>query len=589
MKLLSRLIFFGLFATFYSQSNFNFIISNLSYDYKVKKDSIQYEKKKVSPFSSVSSKINSAFVQNRSYGGIGQVNTVSIDGGLSSHTRIGWNNLNIEIAQMNSLDISLLPLEFADYVEIYRDNLSSDGIYGQGGFVNFVSSSFSKNASIDFSIESYDTYNGKIILNSIANNANNFKGEVGFSFISSSNSYPYIDKYGFSNNTQNLDFKRMAFFSDISLPYGSFSFTHTYKNGGTGISYNNLPRQEDIFDTFSLSTEIFGTFLNLGFVNWENNYELNNSIDKHINKTFSFEAVNNFAFFDVKNTLKPVVKYFKVDSTKLNSIYGYQIELIYSLDYSLNKFGFDFSLNNVYRKDYDIFLIPRVGISYNIIEGFKIFSSLSRGFLFPSFNDLYWPTDSFSQGNPNLLPEDGLRWQSGVVLFFQPIYFNTTYTESYIENQILWKPNDSGKWTPGNIGKVFSRVVNFTLKYEDIVWFLRIGSDLSFSYNYTINNNKDSIYYQKRIIYVPLYKWAFNSWIMYREEVEFNLGFRSISERFKTEDNTSWLSAYKLMDLYIRIYFLYFSVENIFDISYEDIAGYPQKGRIYKAGLKFKF
>lgn len=586
MRLLSRLIFLFIFSTIYSQTNFNFVLSNSIPDYKVSKDSIQYEKKKFFPFSSVGSKINSAFIQNRSYGGIGQANTISIDGGLSSHTRVGWNNLNIEIGQMSSFDVSLLPLEFVEQIEIYRDNLSSYGVFGQGGFVNFLSTSMTKNAVIDFSLESYDTYQGKLILNSIQNG---FKGKAGFSFISSSNSYPYIDKYGFSNNTQNLDFKRMSFFSDIILPYANFSITHTYKNGGTGLSYNTSPRQEDIFDTFSISTKIFETTLNSGFINWENNYNLNNSFDKHINRTFSLELINNFVLFDTKNTIKPVVKYFSVDSTKLSNIYSYQFELIYSLNYVLNKVNFDFSINNVYRKDYDIFLIPGLGISYNIIEGLKIFSSISRGFLFPSFNDLYWPIDNFSSGNSNLSPEDGLRWQSGVVLFFQPVYFNTTYTESYINNQILWKPDNTGKWKPDNIGKVFSRIVNFTIKYEDIFYLFKVGGDLSFSYNYTINNDENSIYYKKRILYVPLYKWAFSLWAIYENNFEFNLGFRSVSERFTVEDNTAWLNAYSLVDLYFRVYFFYFSVENVFDISYEEISGYPQKGRIYKAGVKFEF
>ncbi len=589
MRLVSRLIFFSLFFSyFYSQTNYSFVITNLTDSYKIYNNSIQYDRKKIENFSSIGSKLNSAFLLNRSYGGMGQVNTISMDGGLSSHTKFGWNGHNIDVAQMNSLDISLLPIEFAGSFEIYRENLSPYGIFGQGGYINFLPLYIKKNTLLDFSVESYDTYSGKVVLSS---KGDGFLGKAGFSFISSSNSYPFIDRYGVSNSTYNLDFKRMTFFSEMSAGIFNISLAHTYKNGGTGVSYNTTPRQEDVFDIAGVKFAIFDTFFSMSIVNWENNY-LNSSIgvdDKHINTTFSFDASKGFDIYGIKNNFKPVIRFFNVNSTKISNQYSYEIQLIYNLSYSLYKFDFDFSMNNVYRKDYDIFLIPSFGVSFKIMDGIKLFSSISRGFLFPSFNDLYWPDDSFAVGNTNLIPEDGLRWQGGGVLFFPPFYLNTSYTESYIVNQIVWKPDSTQKWTPQNIGKVFSRVFNFTLKYEDLIERFRLGGELSFSYNFAINNDESSRYYQKRILYIPLYKWSGGIFIIYDESLEFNISHRVVSERFTTEDNTSWLNPYSITDLFLRFYVIYFAIENLFDTSFEEISGYPQKGRVYKCGVMFEF
>ncbi|MGC8764327.1 MAG: TonB-dependent receptor domain-containing protein [Brevinematia bacterium] len=591
MKLISRLIFFVLlfFSYSYSEDNLSFSITNDEErkNYQFDTPSIQYEKKKLSGFSSVGSKVNSAFLYPRSYGSIGQVNTISIDGGLSSHTRIGWDGLNIEIPQMSSIDVSLLPLEFAESVEIYRENLTPYGVYGQAGFLNFLPHSSTKNGLIDIFTQSYDTYGGKLLLHSINND---MKGDMGFSLISSSNNFHYLDRYGLTNTAENLDFIRYSLFSKFYFPLVSFSVAHTYRDSGTGRTYNLSPRQKDIFTVLKFDSEIFDTYFKAGVINWDNIYTTrSDDSDLHNNRTFSIELEKNLEIFALKNQFKPSLKYFTVKSTKIGEKTLWHSDLSYTGKYSLWKLDFAFSSDLIYREGYDFYIVPGGSLSFNAFDSVKFYGSISRGLLFPSFNDLYWPSDSFATGNSNLVPEDGIRWQGGVVWLFFPLYFNLCYTESYIDNQILWQPSAGGIWQPQNIGKVFARVFNFIGRYEDVIFDFKTTAEISFSYNYSINNDSNSIYYHKRIMYVPLYKWGASFSVEYREIFKLALGYRYLSERFINEENSLWLKPYGLMDIELGLYVFYLAVENLFDVGYQDVNGYPQMGRSFKGGLRIEF
>ncbi len=87
-------------------------------------------------------------------------------------------------------------------------------------------------------------------------------------------------------------------------------------------------------------------------------------------------------------------------------------------------------------------------------------AALSRDVSVPTFNDLYWPSDPFARGNPDLEPqtslgaEGGVRFTPGESLFLGAAGFLTR-----TEDLILWLPGDDGVWTPENNAESFSRGV----------------------------------------------------------------------------------------------------------------------------------
>jgi outer membrane receptor protein involved in Fe transport len=142
---------------------------------------------------------------------------------------------------------------------------------------------------------------------------------------------------------------------------------------------------------------------------------------------------------------------------------------------------------------------------------------------------------------------------------------------------------------PQNIGQTLSRGIALSVYYENYFNEFYIRADLSYSINYTINNDPASVYFGKRIIYSPLYKTAFGVEASYMKIWGIQTAFHHASERFTTEINNAWLPPYYVADVRVFWEFLYFSVENIFDYQYQEIAGYPQMGRSFTAGIDYKF
>lgn len=70
------------------------------------------------------------------------------------------------------------------------------------------------------------------------------------------------------------------------------------------------------------------------------------------------------------------------------------------------------------------------GYGFDFTPAWRVSASYGTSFKAPSFNDLYYPTTTFFQGNPNLKPEQGrnvelgLRYQQGVNLLSATAYRN---------------------------------------------------------------------------------------------------------------------------------------------------------------------
>jgi Outer membrane cobalamin receptor protein len=83
----------------------------------------------------------------RTYGGPGGLSTVSIDGGLSSHTKIVWNGIDLTSPQNGLTDLSQIPNFFINQISIGRTSALS---YGSGSIDGSLEIQSSKSPQIDF-------------------------------------------------------------------------------------------------------------------------------------------------------------------------------------------------------------------------------------------------------------------------------------------------------------------------------------------------------------------------------------------------------------------------------------------------------
>jgi outer membrane receptor protein involved in Fe transport len=578
-------LLFFVFGNIFSEVNLNTTLSNSAPDFAIpKRPGIEFDSTPVQNSASIQSHFPTSSVQIKSYGSAGQTATAAIDGGNSEKTALGLDGVVIENAQIKPFDVSVLPIEFSQNLEIYKNNLLPYGMNASAGFVNFKLPRPEANENqLQVYGGSYENWGGKIVFSR--------KPEVigfvlGGAFSSASNRFQTIDSWGATNTTSNLDYRKYSFLGKLESGPFKLSGTHTEKSGGTGTSTG---RQKDFLSTLDASYQQGRQKLDASYVHWQNNYADAYSADQHLNQTIHLSAEKAFEWGFFKTIPRAINNFFIVDSTKIGHHLDDEINLVWDNVFSFDFCDIGFSINNLCRFSEGYAPIPCASLVLYPFDHFQIFSTISRQFRFPTFNELYWPEDTFSHGNSSLLPEDGLQWKTGGLILFDPFYLSLSYSETYLHNQILWIPQDNGKWEPENIRQSFCRIINAALNFEQYWEDLYCKMGLSYSWNYSINQDFGSPYYQKRIIYTPLYKIAGSIVLDYKKTGGASLTARQVSERFTTEANTAWLPPYFFMDISLNLWIFFFSVENILDAQYQEVQGYPQMGRNFRGGIDWKF
>jgi vitamin B12 transporter len=227
--------------------------------------------------------------------------------------------------------------------------------------------------------------------------------------------------------------------------------------------------------------------------------------------------------------------------------------------------------------------------------------NVARLFRFPDMNEMYWVPG----GNHNLLPEDALTANAAINWEFHINQFWSTQMgikrfKKQVENWIQWIPGSSGFWSPVNFKQV--RISGFDLpvsvqfvkrKFEFKVDALWRKTDARFVNHSTWNRSE-----AKTLVYTPLNSFHGGLNVGYRK-MHLNLRHNFYGERYTDENNTS----YRLLDSYHLFYaemgyvislknlevMPSFSIDNLFDISYQSIRSYAMPGRVFQFNIQFKF
>lgn len=80
--------------------------------------------------------------------------------------------------------------------------------------------------------------------------------------------------------------------------------------------------------------------------------------------------------------------------------------------------------------------------------------SVGSTFGAPTLNDLFWPADAYSEGNPALKPERGRIAEGSMELSGSGLLLRCGIYERLVKDQIDWAPDTVGIWRPENIGQV---------------------------------------------------------------------------------------------------------------------------------------
>jgi outer membrane cobalamin receptor len=242
--------------------------------------------------------------------------------------------------------------------------------------------------------------------------------------------------------------------------------------------------------------------------------------------------------------------------------------------------------------DFDAEFSPKISVELanNKPLAIGLQAHVTRSYRAPTFNDLYWPRDSFAEGNPNLSPEKGYNYDAGISISyakFNDMGVSVNYFFNKLDDLILWAPDFDGLWRPKNIAKTDARGIEATFRWSPIKDHLSINTD--YMYLDAKDKSGDRTTHNKFLIYRPQHKVDVTVGVKYFG-FELNIINHYVSRRYINAANTRWLDPYNVVDSNISYSFSFgqtnmmtrFEMNNFTDLDYMAIDGSPEPGRLYR-------
>jgi vitamin B12 transporter len=561
---------------------------------------------------------SSSLFQINSYGA-GAV-SVSARGMGEKRTPVIWNGFNIQNILSTGTDLGQLPSFFFEDVRAQMGG--SSALFGSGaaGGVLFLSNkqNFKPGVRGQFLSHtgSYGNYYGagdisasngiySCSLKAYYNEAKNnfpYRAEYTGKQIDTTQSNAQATQYGFMMN----NFLR---FSSNKLLNLNFWYTKSNKNIAPTLSevaFNSVAdgKQKDEF--FAVSAEycseigIANVYVRSGFFNSKLNYEKPSWAQVSDSKA-------NWSINEVEASVN-ILKYFKFNGgfnftyemAKSNSFLllkeRYREAVYSSIKFSHPEMHLAFSVNGR-QEIYGGAAVPftySLGAEYSPLQFFTLKGNLAKNYRLPSFNDLYYK-DSWSEGNPDLKPENGMNYELGLEVkqsvSIAHFGIGANYFLSYMDNWINWAVRTDGIWSVFNIDKA---------RISGIETFLEAGiktRDYELTgkamYSYTDAKDRNT---QKLIANVPQNKVTFNLQAKYLN-TSLLCQFMNVGSRYNNVSNTIKMDSYTTSNVILTQTFrvlgpslsVDFGVYNLLNKNYMIMNDYPMPRRNFRVGFRIMF
>ena len=563
----------------------------------------------------------------KSYGITPELQTLSINGLGTEHTLILLDGVRLNSFQNSQIDLSLIPLQNIERIEVVNNGVSS--VYGSdalGGMINVVTKNRSlltreKDYKINLSL-TQGSFNKNAYSIGVEKQSKNLNTSIYYRKENSDGKFKYYFENG---NKKILKERGNAAYSiydvGLNLQYLINStnrirfislYSHQNKNV-PGIEAGTPPPATKQFDknwnNILISENLISPKVTLHTnLNYQNNY-MNYKVEPYLNSSYKniVYAVSpelrykdgiirltggyNFTHAELKsNELEDGIKrnqhavFLTSVLEIINSIKLFpSVRYDYISDIKQSAFTYKFGINYQPLKDVD----------------FSIRGNTGKNFRSPSFNDLYWKTG----GNRNLHPENSMNAEVGLYYafnFFIQGQINIGYTYIYAKDKIVWKPQSNGFWSPVNIAKSVSEDFSVSLSTKREI-SKQFTAALDAGIN-ILNSKKISEAYPgditkgKFIPYVPLLSSNIALYLNYKF-IELNLFYSNIGKRFSDYANTKRINPVstaagniilttKFWEITSKIKL---EVNNIFNVNYQIISGYPMPLRNFQITISTNY
>jgi vitamin B12 transporter len=239
-------------------------------------------------------------------------------------------------------------------------------------------------------------------------------------------------------------------------------------------------------------------------------------------------------------------------------------------------------------------------------SGFRIHGTVGRNFRTPTFNELFY-SGGGGRGNPDLRPERSLAYDLGIGCSFTRLgehELDATYFVVEMRDRIIWTTAGSATTTPKNLRDVVSRGVEVSYRYA----LPSVGASLSFAYTRSRTEKTSSDYPGDPNVHMLLpycpqellsctALWGTDLHLAPLTGWTVSMGWSHAGFRYTTEDNSSYLPAYHLVNAGVSLRaiplglsaVLRCDVRNLMNTSYTVMPGYPMPGRSYRLSIAISY
>ena len=432
------------------------------------------------------------------YGSLGALTGIHLRGLRSAQVLVLMDGRVLNSPSLGSADISGIPVDNIERIEIVRGSISS--LYGAnalGGVVNIITKAPPEKFTNEFNL-SYGTWN--TIIASLQSGGS--LGKFGFLLT------PYHRESG--GHRDNNDYKNSGVDTRFNLEIGdsSLAFSAGYEESRLGwpgpkpaadpakrtdsqiaLGNDNVSslvdygkeRKNYLNATFDL-----GRFKLKGWLNdWDEDSHIEGIVglpgvhhhydDNFKTKVYGIELQSDWELGE-RNLLTAGVSLnndeFKVKKRDYNVATGVDVfgdwkadritRAIYFQDeINLEPLTFNLGARWDEPSDFDSQVSPKLNLLWGVTDYTNLKLSYGQSFRAPTLNDLNWPSDPRAQGNPNLKPEKGEMYEAGLEKAFgEKFLIRTSIFHQEVDNMIAWAPTGpiggwgTNKWQPSNVNKV---------------------------------------------------------------------------------------------------------------------------------------
>jgi len=537
---------------------------------------------------------------------------------------IFFDGQRLNTAQGGGVDIVNLPIDNVERIEVIRGG--SSALYGAdavGGVIKITSKSrstesaqSSMNANVSAAIGSFSERIGSI---GLSQTLGEFSYFVNYKRYLTDGDFEYADpntsrRETWINNDQASHdvFVKAAFAPGQGINVSAAGGYYSADVGAPGLINQLTPRARlrydnknlnfnydnaDVFRGFNLKVQSYYHF-------FETRYDEPDGLvpihSKHNNDAYALELQQSGSLFE--NTQVAYGYTFRQDRIESSDIgskkrnnhaaYATATVTIKDLGFAFDEFSVSPAARYDYPSDFSAEWSPKISLSFqkNGELRYTLTSHLARSYRAPTFNDLYWPRDSYAEGNPNLSPERGVNYDIGISISY-PLLGEVSFTSNYfvnlIDNLILWAPGSGGLWRPTNISKTDARGIETGARWKPWKEYIEIGAD--YTYMAALDKSSSLTTRDKDLIYRPRNKVDATVTARY-EKVEVNVVLHYVGKRYTNASNTLRLPAYQILDANVSygmaVSSLYltgkFELMNLMDESIMITDGSPIPGRAFR-------